>query len=492
VTGAELPAVLPRPPLPPGPYLVAGAARAGFAAVARLHLLGENIAAWDGLEWPGPERVLAAFRSEGIRTYAGGDGREALSAEPRPRCVIKSPGIAFDHPLVASALDAGIPVLDELEFGWRLESRPVVAVTGTNGKSTVSSLIETTLRAAGCDPVLAGNTTFGHPLSGVGDEPGDVVVCEVSSFQLEGCPGFVPEIGVLTNVTTDHLYRHADFAEYERLKRSMFVRERPCTATALNAEDPTAAALAIELPDRGARVATFGHSEEARWRIEARELHGERTRLSVRGPSGPVRLASRLPGRHNAANVSAALAAAELCSVDPEVAVEAIESFPGLPGRFEPIPSPPDGAAVIVDYAHNPAGVECALEAARELASRRGGGLIAVVSVLSVYDPELSAAIGAAAASAADTVVVTAERMLVDEPPDPSPALVEAANGGAATVEVVPERRGAIAAALGASGSRDVVVLLGRGDRGTPLFERSGEAIIATDAELAGALLERS
>jgi UDP-N-acetylmuramoylalanine--D-glutamate ligase len=491
VTGPELPAAPPRPLLPPGPFLVAGAGRAGFAAVARLHFLGEQVAAWDGLKWPGPEQMLAAFSNTGIRTYAGGDGRQALTAAPRPRCLIKSPGIAFDQPLIAAARDAGIPVLDELELGWRLESRPLVAITGTNGKSTVTSLIAEILRAAGGEPVLAGNTTFGYPLSGVGASPGDAVVCEVSSYQLEGCPAFVPEIGVFTNLTVDHLYRHADLAEYEWLKRSMFVRERACVGAALNADDPVTAALAAELPERGTRVVTFGYSDAARWRVEAREQHRERTRLTLRGPDGPVLLASRLPGRHNGANVAAALAAAELCAVDTEVAIEAIESFPGLPGRFQRIRSSSEAPEVIVDYAHNPVGVECALEAAGEIAAARGGRLTAVVSTLSIYDPELSAGIGAAAAAAADRLVVTAERMLAEEPADPSPALIEAASRGPATVEVVPERREAIAAALAASGPRDVVALLSRGNRDTPLFERSGTAITATDAELVADLLDR-
>ncbi|MGH2951379.1 MAG: Mur ligase family protein [Solirubrobacterales bacterium] len=483
MSGAELPAASPRPELPPGPYLVAGIGRAGFAALDRLRGRGDEVSVWDGLLWPGPEQMLGRLRAEGVRTHAGGDGGRALAAEPRPRCVVKSPGIPFDQPLIAAAREAGVAVIDELELGWRLEPRPLVAVTGTNGKSTVSALVEAILRAAGVEPLLAGNTNFGHPLSGVGDAPGEAVVCEVSSYQLEGCSAFIPEVGVLTNVSRDHLYRHRSLGEYERLKRSMFIRERACQAAALNADDALGAPLARELLDRGTSVATFGFGAAARWRIEACEPDGDRSRLAIGGPGGKVRLAARLPGRHNAENVAAALAVAELCAIDAPTAIDAVEGFAGLPGRFQRIRSP-QAPEVVVDYAHNPAGVAGALETAREIAAARGGRLTAVVSVLSIYDPELSAAIGAAAASGCDSLVVTAERMLVEEPREPSPALVEAAEGGPATLEVVPERREAIAAALAASGPRDLVAVLGRGDRDTPIFESSGAVTTATDAEL--------
>src|SRR5947209_14507343 len=126
-----------RPDLPPGPYVVAGLGRAGQAAARRLSAVAGAgaVAAWDGTAPPAARAAASELAATGARVALGGDGIELL--DPPPGCVVKSPGIPPTVPLLRLAAGRGIPVIDELELGWRLDERPLVAVTGTNGKSTI-------------------------------------------------------------------------------------------------------------------------------------------------------------------------------------------------------------------------------------------------------------------------------------------------------------------------------------------------------------------
>jgi UDP-N-acetylmuramoylalanine--D-glutamate ligase len=189
----------------------------------------------------------------------GGDGLALLDAAPMPRTIVKSPGLPFDTPLIDAAVRRGLPVLDESELGWLLDPRPLVAVTGTNGKSTTTSLVAAILQAAGHTPVTAGNTRFGVPYSETGLHGGDTVVAELSSFQLEGCSALQPDAALLTNLTFDHLYRHGTEAAYAACKRRLFGDSEGGVPVAAVGTDQTAGReLAHELRERGATVITFG------------------------------------------------------------------------------------------------------------------------------------------------------------------------------------------------------------------------------------------
>ena len=196
--------------VPPGPYLVAGLGRAGLAAARRLKALAaaDAVVGWDQNSDGAVRFAARELERGGVRVTLGGDGLRLLEGPESVNCIIKSPGIPASNPLLVQARRMGISVMDELELGWRLDGRPVVAVTGTNGKSTVASLAVGLLGVAGQRPMLAGNVYPGPALTALAPEDGDVVVCEVSSFQLESCPTFVPEVAVLTSFSHDHLDRH--------------------------------------------------------------------------------------------------------------------------------------------------------------------------------------------------------------------------------------------------------------------------------------------
>ncbi|MDX6660614.1 MAG: UDP-N-acetylmuramoylalanine--D-glutamate ligase, partial [Solirubrobacteraceae bacterium] len=128
------------------------------------------------------------LEARGINVVVGEADTAAFESEPPPGCVVKSPGISFAAPLIATAACRGLAVIDEAELAWRLDDRPLVAVTGTNGKSTTCQLLRSVLEAAGRRPILGGNAQFHPPLSALPREEGDIIVGEISSFQLEGCP----------------------------------------------------------------------------------------------------------------------------------------------------------------------------------------------------------------------------------------------------------------------------------------------------------------
>ncbi len=194
----------------------------------------------------------------------------------------------------------------------------MVAVTGTNGKSTVASLAVALLRANGARPALAGNVHPGPAFSALTPGDGDIVVCEVSSFQLEECPAFLPEVAVLTNLTHEHLDRHLTMHHYGAAKRRMFVRGRACTSVGVvHVDGSFGARLAQDVRDRGGTVLCFGESEKADYRLAGCRWTAREGWLLAETPRGRVELRTRLPGPHNALNAVAALALADALDVPP-------------------------------------------------------------------------------------------------------------------------------------------------------------------------------
>ncbi len=275
-----------RPPLPPGPYLVVGLARSGVAALSALRAQGVEVV---GVDSGRPE-----VEEPGV--VLGADGLAELD---RAAAVVKSPGIRRDAPVVAEALRRGIPVLGELELGWRLLPNPFVAVTGTNGKTTTAELIGHIHREAGVEVAVAGNvgTALTSLVGAIGHET--VVVCEASSYQLADASEFAPEVAVLLNVRPDHLDWHGDFGAYRAAKLRAFARQ--------GLDD--VAVAEVEVPGEGRRVPP---ADIDGWEVALR-------------------------GEHNRVNASFA-AAACLARGIPEEAVRAgLRSFRGVAHRLEEV-----------------------------------------------------------------------------------------------------------------------------------------------------------
>ncbi|MBI5837391.1 MAG: UDP-N-acetylmuramoyl-L-alanine--D-glutamate ligase [Candidatus Eisenbacteria bacterium] len=308
--------------------LVVGLARSGTAAALLLRRHGFAVRALDS---KARGAVAAAERLEraGVECRLESQDPTALVGMD---FVVVSPGVGPGNPLLEAARDRGVPVLSELEVAFRFVRGPVLAVTGTNGKTTTATWLAHLVRAAGREAHLAGNV--GAALSGECDRlPEDTfAVLEVSSFQLERIHRFRPRSASLLNLTPDHLDRYASMAEYVAAKARIFENQGPSDLAVLNARDPAAMALA---PGLRAELALF--SARGPVRTGAGVEAGVIT-LYREGVATPVTEAAKLalPGPHNLENALAALAMTLPWKFEPARLAQGLADFPPLPHRLEP------------------------------------------------------------------------------------------------------------------------------------------------------------
>ena len=245
--------------------------------------------------------------------------------------LVLSPGVSPREPAVAAAVERGVPVLGEVELFARMARAPVVAVTGTNGKSTVCAWVHAMAEAAGRRSALGGN--FGPPaLTLLASDP-ELYVVELSSFQLETTRSLRPRVAALLNVSPDHLDRHRAFEDYRAAKTRVF---RGAGTAVVWRDDAWLAELGARLARGGARVLTFT-AERPRDGEYGIAGHGPRAWLA-RGTERRLPVADlALPGRHNSLNALAAMAIADDLGIDGEAIDAALRTFRGLAHRCEPI-----------------------------------------------------------------------------------------------------------------------------------------------------------
>jgi UDP-N-acetylmuramoylalanine--D-glutamate ligase len=324
----------PRPPLPPGPFLVVGLARSGAGIALALRARGEDVIGLDAgtAGSPGLETTLGRLRAAGVELHLDASG-DALAA--RARTLIKSPGVPQDAPSVVAARDRGLPVLGELELAWRLIPNPFIAVTGTNGKTTTTEWIGHVHREAARPVAVAGN--MGTAVSSLVGElsPEVTVVCETSSFQLEDTQWFAPEAAVLLNLTPDHLDRHGTFDAYVAAKLRAFVNQ--------GNYDVAVAPSDIGVEDLGgcARRATFGTGTDA-------DL-ADREGYLWWGDEALIRVAEiSLPGAHNRQNAMATAAVCLARGIEAGAVADGLRSFAGVAHRLELV-AERDGVSYVND-----------------------------------------------------------------------------------------------------------------------------------------------
>jgi UDP-N-acetylmuramoylalanine--D-glutamate ligase len=339
--------VKPRPPLPAGAYLIVGLARSGTAAGLALRARGETVIGVD-IGAPAGARGLA---EAGVELHLGEDGIALLD---RVGAIVKSPGVPAQAPVIVCARARGLPVLGELEVGWRLLENELIAVTGTNGKTTTVELIGHIYRTAGLPVAVAGNV--GAALSGlVGEVDGDVsIVCEASSFQLEDTIDFAPEAAVLLNIAPDHLDRHGTFEAYRDAKLQIFARQRDGDIAVVPAgfEIPARTrgagrlvSFGGELPDRrggpGAASVTLDEravAEDAGVAVEGAGLGADRgATICWQGRAFLNASELRLRGKHNVQNAMAAAAVCLARGLEPEAVREGLRTFAGVAHRLEEV-----------------------------------------------------------------------------------------------------------------------------------------------------------
>ena len=245
--------------------------------------------------------------------------------------VVPSPGVPPSNDLLVEALKKNIPVISEIEMAYRFLKVPVIAVTGTNGKTTTTTLLGEILKYSGKKTFVGGN--IGNPLIEYveGSQKEDFIVAEISSFQLQWIEKFRPFIAVLLNITCDHINYHGSFAEYRRIKTRVFANQTKADFAILNAADPEQ-----EEMDRiiNAQVVKFSSK-----RVLQKGIFIKKNNIVFRMPGAneeqyPLSIIN-LPGLHNVENVMAAIMAARFCGCSQENIIAAVSAFRGLPHRIE-------------------------------------------------------------------------------------------------------------------------------------------------------------
>ncbi len=305
----------------PSPLLVVGLGSSGVAAARLGAARGAEVRVTDvrGSDELGP--VLERLPS-GTRTFLGGHPEGCLEGV---RLVVASPGVPADAPLLLSARERGVPLLTEIEFAWLHRAEvPLAAVTGSNGKSTVTTLIAEMLRAAGVAAVAGGN--LGPPASElVATGPWDAWVLEVSSFQAELLTAMRPRVAVFLNLSQDHLERHPDLASYRDAKARLLAFQEAGDAAVLNHDDAQVRGL-----ETAARRLSFSLET-------ASDAWLDDDRLMLAGELLTTADQVALSGRHNLANALAAALAARELGAPVDAVVRALGSFTGLPHRHRTI-----------------------------------------------------------------------------------------------------------------------------------------------------------
>jgi UDP-N-acetylmuramoylalanine--D-glutamate ligase len=307
--------------------VVVGAARSGVAAARLLARKGAQVTLTD-LRAAIDER--AALEAEGIILELGGHDRATFAGAD---LIVLSPGVPADEPLVVAAREAGVPVLGEMEMASRWLAGRIVAITGTKGKSTTSTLAGRMLEAGGHRVLVGGN--IGLALSAQVDEStvDTIHVVEASSFQLETADTFHPWIAVLLNVSRDHLDRHPTVEAYAAAKARIFANQTASDWAVLNADDEPSMALAAAAPSRRVLFALDRRLEEG---IVVEDDTIVRRSAASREALVPLS-AVRLMGRHLLADVMAAVSVASIAGVSPAAMTHAVAGFTGLEHAFEPV-----------------------------------------------------------------------------------------------------------------------------------------------------------
>lgn len=310
--------------------LVVGLARTGIAAARFLRRRGAAVRATDVAAEAALGPAVAELRALDIDLALGGHRVEDFTAAD---LIVLSPGVPHTLAPLQAARSRGIPVIGEVELAAQFIREPIVAVSGTNGKTTVTELLGRMLEASGRRVFVGGN--IGRPLIGYvdGGEAAELVVAEISSFQLDTIATFRPAVGVLLNVTDDHLDRYPDFAAYARSKMRLFENQTAQDTAVLNAADPVIRAQAAAIRSRR----LFYNTAEASANCAA--VSGSTLALRLPGrEAARLDLAPfRLRGPHNVENACAAALAALAAGASPAGIQQALAAFAPQPHRIESV-----------------------------------------------------------------------------------------------------------------------------------------------------------
>lgn len=310
--------------------LVVGLGKSGLAAAMFLRKQGARVTVSDTRSAVALAHEIPALLDAGIMVESGGHG---LLTFRRQDLIVISPGVPLDTPEVKQVIGYGMPVIGELELASRFLKGRILAITGSNGKTTTTTLVGKILEEAGMPTLVGGN--IGTPVIDLIPKSADEAlnVLEVSSFQLETIEQFHPWIAVVLNITPDHLDRHGSFENYAAMKARITERQGPEDFLILNAEDKPTQMVAAKTK---AQIFWFSPRRPIK---QGAFVHGESIAFIPRegAKAEPIMPVAEIPlkGSHNVENVLAAVCAARLAGVPAEKIRSAVQSFKAVEHRLE-------------------------------------------------------------------------------------------------------------------------------------------------------------
>ncbi|MBO8136623.1 MAG: UDP-N-acetylmuramoyl-L-alanine--D-glutamate ligase [Desulfotomaculum sp.] len=349
--------------------LVVGAARSGIAAAKFLAEKGADVTLTDAKDEQQLGKDVQQLAEKNVKLALGGHYPDPVVE--KYHMVVVSPGVPLTAPPVARAMEGNIPVIGELELAFRFAESPIVAITGTNGKTTTTSLVGEIFKNAGVKTLVAGN--IGVPLISQVEKytEDDVIVAEVSSFQLETIQTFRPKVSVILNVTPDHLDRHGTMENYISAKGKIFSNQSPFDYTVLNYDQPDVAALAKHSMGR---VIFFS----CRHNLD-RGVYIQNGNIVAALDGSPVHILPveklSIPGEHNLENALAAVACAAAMGIEFSVIKQTLSTFPGVAHRLETVAAINGVSYVNDSKATNPDAAVKALDAFKQPIILIAGGL---------------------------------------------------------------------------------------------------------------------
>lgn len=304
--------------------LVLGLAKSGVTAAALLHKLGAFVTVND--KKPLSENPEAqGLLEQGIKVICGSHPIELL--DEGFEVIVKNPGIPYTNPMIEGAMERGIPVITEVELAYQISEAPFIGITGTNGKTTTTTLVYEMLESGRKQPLIAGN--IGKVASGVAQNATEdhTIVIELSSFQLMGIDSFKPKIAIITNIYDAHLDYHGTRSEYIKAKASITKNQTSADYLIVNAEQPDVMAIAQQskatiVPFSSKRVLSEGAYAENGWIC----FNGEQVMKTAD---------IALPGAHNLENILSAMAAAKLSGVENSAIQTVLKTFTGVKHRLQ-------------------------------------------------------------------------------------------------------------------------------------------------------------
>lgn len=304
--------------------LVLGLAKSGYAAARLLHSLGADVTVNDASPLENNKEASALFE-EGVRVICGGHPADLLDEEFD--LIVKNPGIPYSNSIIQQAISKDIPIWTEIEIAYRISEAPIVGITGSNGKTTTTTLLYHMLSIGNEKPLIAGN--IGTVSCTVAEDANEdnVIVLEASSFQLMGVETFRPKIAILNNLYEAHLDYHGDFEAYSQAKAQITAHQRDDDFFIYNADQESVREIAAQTS-----AITIPFS------VEGKKNHGisaDEHEIYWNGEPFVSRSVIKLPGKHNLENILSASAAAILLGCEKSAIIDVLSSFTGVKHRMQ-------------------------------------------------------------------------------------------------------------------------------------------------------------